>query len=81
MDLAYELIPLNQLAMGMTAVVGAVLGGTDQVHRLRELGMCDGAAVEMVKPGSPCIVRLGDQKLCFRADDLLAVLVRPEAGA
>jgi ferrous iron transport protein A len=75
----YDLIPLGQLSMGRKAVVAAVLGGSDQVHRLHELGLRDGAAVEMVRTGSPCILRLGAQKLCFRADDMLSVLVKPGA--
>lgn len=53
----------------------------DQVHRLEELGMRSGAEVQMVQPGSACIVRLAGSKLCVRADELLRVLVRPGAGA
>jgi ferrous iron transport protein A len=73
----YDLIPLGQLSNGRKAVVATVLGAADQVHRLHELGMCGGAAVEMVRTGSPCILRLGSQKLCFRADELVSVLVKP----
>ncbi|HXT58658.1 MAG TPA: FeoA family protein [Pirellulales bacterium] len=76
----YELIPLGQLSTGRKAVVAAVLGGPEQVHRLHELGLRDGAAVEMVRTGSPCILRLGSQKLCFRADEMVSVLVKPGAG-
>jgi ferrous iron transport protein A len=76
-ELAYELIPLSQLAVGCCATVAAVLGVAEQVHRLHELGLCDGAPIEMLQPGSPCIVRLAGHKLCFRADDLLSVLVKP----
>jgi Fe2+ transport system protein FeoA len=75
-ELAYELIPLGQLAAGCRATVAAVMGVSEQVHRLRELGLRDGAPVEMLQPGSPCIVRLAGHKLCFRADELLKVLVK-----
>lgn len=75
-ELAYDLIPLHHLVAGSSGVVAAVLGDLDQVQRLRELGLRDGESVEMVQSGSPCIVRLGGQKLCFRADDLLSVLVK-----
>jgi hypothetical protein len=29
----------------------------------------------MFRPGRPCIIRLGPQKLCFRADTAAGVLV------
>lgn len=76
-EMAYDLIPLGQLSPGRKAVVAAVLGGVEQVHRLHELGLRDGAAVEMVRGGSPCILRLGSQKLCFRPDEMVSVLVKP----
>jgi Fe2+ transport system protein FeoA len=72
-----ELIPLNLLQAGCTALIGQIMGRPEQVHRLEELGLRGGAAVEMLQPGSPCIIRLAGHKLCFRADELLSVLVRP----
>ncbi len=75
-----DLIPLSVLTAGAHGKVGAVLGSPEQVHRLEEMGLRGGTSVEMVQPGSPCIIRLGGQKLCFRSDDLLSVLVRPETG-
>jgi len=76
----HDLIPLSQLAVGRKAAVGAVLGLPDAVHRLEELGLRQGAVVEMIQGGSPCIVRLSGNKLCFRADELLSVLVAPEVS-
>lgn len=76
----HELMPLNLLSPGQRASVGQVLGVPEQVQRLEELGLRDGATVEMVQAGSPCIVRLSGQKLCFRADELLRVLVRRGAS-
>jgi hypothetical protein len=32
--------------------------------------------VQMVRPGSPCIIRLDGQKLCVRSDEMAGVLVR-----
>ncbi len=75
------MIPLSVLAIGAKAEVSVVLGPPEQVHRLEEMGLRDGTNVEMLQPGSPCIIRLGGQKLCFRADDLVSVLVRPGNGA
>jgi ferrous iron transport protein A len=72
----HDLIPLSLLAAGQLAHVGQVTGRPDEIHRLEELGLRGGATVEMVQTGSPCIIRLAGQKLCFRADEMLHVLVR-----
>ena len=76
----YDLVPLCHLGTGATAIIAAVLGCGDHVHRLNEMGLRHGAAIEMVQPGSPCILRLGSQKLGFRADELLSVMVKPGAA-
>ena len=75
-----HLIPLSTLPRGYRAQVAEVLGGPEQVHRLRELGVCGGVDVEVVESGSPCILRLDGAKLCFRGNELVNVLVRPAAG-
>ncbi len=72
----HDLIPLSLLTPGQSAHVGQINGRPDAVHRLEELGLRGGATVEMVRSGSPCIIRLAGNKLCFRTDDLLHVLVR-----
>jgi hypothetical protein len=35
----------------------------------------------MVRRGSPCIVRLAEARLCFRAAEMASILVCPEPGA
>jgi Fe2+ transport system protein FeoA len=76
-----ESIPLNFLTAGQTGAIDQLIGRPEQIHRLKELGLRDGAQVEMIQPGTPCIIRLAGHKLCFRADELLHVLVRPGAVA
>ncbi|WP_158633428.1 FeoA family protein [Tautonia sociabilis] len=71
-----ELIPLTLLRPGQVARVDQVLGGGALVHRLREMGLRRGAEVEMIRPGSPCILRLDGHKLGVRSDELSGVLVR-----
>jgi Fe2+ transport system protein FeoA len=61
---------------GQHASIGEIVGQPEAVHRLEELGLRGGVMVEMVQSGSPCIVRLAGQKLCFRSDELLRVMVR-----
>lgn len=77
----HDLVPLNLLSPGQMACVDQVLGQPEQVHRLQELGLRGGTTIEMVQNGSPCIVRLAGHKLCFRADELLSVLVRRSAAS
>lgn len=78
---ATELTLLSFLAAGQRATVDSVLGTSDETHRLREIGLRDGATVEMIQPGNPCLVRLGHQRLGLRSEALASVLVRPEARA
>jgi Fe2+ transport system protein FeoA len=75
--LTQELLPLHLLPQGQVAEIDQLVGKPDHVHRLHELGLRSGVIVEMVQPGSPCIVRLGGQRLCFRQTEALGVLVRP----
>jgi ferrous iron transport protein A len=76
-----DLIPLSRLRAGQGGRVGEVRGNVDMVHRLREMGLYDGAQVQMIRPGSPCIIRLQGQRLGFRMDDVAHVLVRLGAGS
>ncbi len=73
-----NLIPLCTLPPGQQAEVHTVLGQTSHVRRLDELGIRDGAQLEMVRHGSPCIVQLDGSKLCFRDGELLQVMVSPK---
>jgi Fe2+ transport system protein FeoA len=73
---AHDLIPLSFAPIGHTARIAQVLGRPEEVHRLEELGLQAGAAVEIVQSGTPCIIRLAGHKLCFRDGDAFRVLVR-----
>ena len=79
--LAVDLLPLNLLADGAVANVAEILGRPEQVHRINELGLKRGSEVQMLRSGSPCIVRLAGQTLCFRGSEVLSVLVKPQTPA
>ena len=64
-------IPMQMLKAGETAVVDELVGDAASTNRLREMGLQDGAEIQMVRAGECCIVRLGDRKLGFRADETL----------
>ena len=72
---ADTLLPLRMLAPGQRALIGALVGQADHAHRLEEMGLRRGETVEMVQPGSPCIVRVAGTTLCFRDCDLVGILV------
>ena len=67
--------PLSRMTTGQRAIISQIVGRTEQVQRLRELGLRDGVELEMVRAGSPCVVRLQGHTLCIRATELLNVLV------
>lgn len=73
----HEPIPLNMLSCGQSAHVVEVLGRSDLSQRLRELGIFRGVEIHMVRSGVPCIVRLANQTVCFRAEETSGVLVQP----
>ncbi|MHB8969595.1 MAG: FeoA family protein [Pirellulaceae bacterium] len=72
---ADELIPLDRLSSGQTARIACLVGCPDYVRRLEEMGLRPGIAVHMVRRGSPCIVRAGGNRLCFRCSGLLGIMV------
>ena len=76
-----ELMPISLLRAGQAAWVAELVGDRDHCHRLEELGLRCGAAIEMVQPGTPCIVRLAGSRLCLRHDELTGVLVTQEEPA
>lgn len=73
-------IPLQMLRQGQRGVVQEVAGNGDHAHRLHEMGLRLGAEIEMVRHGSPCIVRIAGNKLCLRSEELQSVLVQLESS-
>lgn len=71
------LIPLDRLNTGQSAHVSRIVGRADHVHRLEEFGLLGGTKIQMFRRGNPCIIRLAGNKVCFRAHELLNVLVKP----
>ncbi len=80
MDDGFALVPLTLLRAGQSGRVGAVLGAGGVVQRLREMGLRAGAVVEMIRSGSPCILKLDGQKICVRSDEMTGVLVQTGLG-
>jgi ferrous iron transport protein A len=72
-----QYVPLNRLADGERGVVAEVVGRSEHVQRLKELGLRRGVELEMIRAGSPCMVRLQGNTLCIRGNELLNVLIGP----
>ena len=73
--------PLQLLPTGAAARISELLGDLPTVQRLEELGLKRGPVIEMIRGGSPCIVRVNGSRLCFRSSELLGVLVTREEAA
>lgn len=72
-----EQLPIGLLPRGQSAEIVQLIGRPEHVQRLHELGLWPGAQVELVQAGSPCILKLNGQRLCFRETELVGILVRP----
>ena len=73
----HPLTPISSLIPGEKAEVGQLTGRDAEIRRMQELGIHVGAKVEMISPGSPCVVRIDGKSYAFRATELIRVLTRP----
>lgn len=71
------LMPLDMLRAGETAEVAEVGGHAAWVGRLAELGIRPGCVLQVVQPGSPCLLNVDGCKLCLRGGESSQILVRP----
>lgn len=69
-------LPIDGLAEGETACVVDICGPCGAANRLAEIGLGIGVTVRMVKSGYPCILALGEQRLCFRNEEDCSVIVQ-----
>jgi ferrous iron transport protein A len=70
------LLPLECLRPGECAEVADVSGEVGWVCRLAELGVRVGCRLEMLRGGSPCLIRVGDSRLSLRGEWDTQILVR-----
>jgi ferrous iron transport protein A len=78
--LHYSLLPLEMLRSGEWADVAEVVGEPGWVGRMAELGVRSGSRVQVLQPGSPCLLRVGGSRLSLRGDVQTQILVRPVTG-
>jgi ferrous iron transport protein A len=70
-----QVVSLELLKAGERGRICDLAGSPDFVHRLQEMGLREGATVEMVRPGSPCILAVDHHRFSLRLDELATVLV------
>ena len=76
-----ELLPLEMLDRDAWADVAEVHGEHHWVSRLAEMGLRIGCRLRMLQPGRPCLLQVGECRLCLRSDHCGQILVRPLAQA
>ena len=69
------LFPLEGLRSGEWAEVAQVEGEPAWVARLAELGLRAGSRLQVLQPGSPCLLQVGASRLSLRADQAARILV------
>jgi ferrous iron transport protein A len=74
-----ELLPVERLSPGDWADVAEVHGDTSWVSRLAELGVRAGSRLQVLQPGSPCLLQIGGSRLSLRPQLAMQILVRPVA--
>ncbi len=72
---------LHSLRSGQVAEVREIDGPAEDVRRLAELGLRNGARLELVRSGSPCILRINGATFCFRNTGSVNVVVAPRMSA
>jgi Fe2+ transport system protein FeoA len=73
-------LPLDMLRAGEWAEVEEVSGQPGWVGRLAELGVRPGCRLQVVQPGSPCLLNVSGCRLCLRPGECSQILVRPVDG-
>ena len=71
------ILPLEMLGHGECAVVEDVQGEASWIGRMAELGVRNGCLLQVLQPGSPCMLQVDGCRLCLRGDDIMRILVRP----
>jgi ferrous iron transport protein A len=69
------LLPLELLRSGDWAEVADVTGEPAWVCRMAELGLRAGCRIQVLQPGSPCLLRVGNGRLSLRTDQGVQILV------
>jgi Fe2+ transport system protein FeoA len=70
------LMPLQLMAPGETGLIENVTGRPEWIGRMAEIGIRHGNRIQVLAPGSPCLLLVGECRLCLRMDECAQILVR-----
>jgi Fe2+ transport system protein FeoA len=70
-----QVVPLEVLHPGEEGRICDICGDHDVATRLEEMGLRTGTHVRMVQSGRPCILAVDHQRLSFRVDEGVLILV------
>lgn len=70
-----QVIPLEMLQAGERGCITDLDGREEFVHRLEEMGLRQGVTIEMLRPGTPCILGVNHHRLSLRPEDSTTILV------
>jgi Fe2+ transport system protein FeoA len=71
-----SVLPLPCVERNEEAVIRVLPGIGPLRSRLQELGLLPGARVRVLASGSPCILLLGQTRLCLRGEEADSILVQ-----
>lgn len=69
------MIPLELLKAGEEGCVSCVEGCERLAHRLAEMGIREGVAIRMIRPGCPCLVAINNHRMSLRIEGSASILV------
>src|SRR5262249_11524996 len=75
------LMPVEFLSSGEWGDVAEVSGEPHWVGRMAELGVRAGSRLQVLQPGSPCLLLVGSARLSLRGEMAMQILVRPVSRA
>ena len=64
-----HMMPLDMLRPGEWADIAEVSGEPALVGRMAEMGIRSGCRLQVLQPGSPCLLNINGCRLCLRTDD------------
>jgi len=73
-------IPLSELGLNQTAQVMELDGDEGCRHRVEEMGLRAGAAIQMLRCDAPHIIAIDGRRVSFRFSDCVQVWVKPYKG-
>ena len=75
-----EVVPLEMLRADERACIVEMVGDSRQMHRLKEMGLREGSAIRMVRPGRPCLLAIDGKRISLRLDEAADILVEVDSN-